>query len=268
MARIDHRSASTVHAAIARKFCAPQWATFFEVRDDAGFKASRSADAVSVATWPSMGLAIHGFEVKVSRTDFLREMKQPDKCAPVMRYCDRWWLAIGDESVADVGEVPETWGLLLLQGKRLLTVKEAPKLTPGPLDRGFVAALLRRASEHTVPKSLVHEQVEAAIEERVKLAVRHAQIDAGSAGAERDRLREAIKAFSDASGVEIYDLQKRPKETGAAVRALMRMRGGELNLSYPAQILEQALALLKEFDRAAAAVLEQTNGEDAAKEVA
>jgi hypothetical protein len=63
-----------VHAALAKKYPAPEYATFFEVRDAAGFDSKRSADVITVATWPSRGLAIHGFEVKCSRSDWLREL--------------------------------------------------------------------------------------------------------------------------------------------------------------------------------------------------
>ena len=130
MSRFTNGHASPVHAALARQFAAPRWATFFEVRDDAGFKAQRTADAVSVATWTSMGLAVWGFEVKRSRSDFLRELKQPEKCSTIVRYCDRWVLAVADAEIAKPDEVPETWGLMVLRGKSLVTVKKAPKLTP------------------------------------------------------------------------------------------------------------------------------------------
>ena len=106
MSRFTNGHASPVHAALARQFAAPRWATFFEVRDDAGFKAQRTADAVSVATWTSMGLAVWGFEVKRSRSDFLRELRQPEKCSTIVRYCDRWVLAVADAEIAKPDEVP------------------------------------------------------------------------------------------------------------------------------------------------------------------
>ncbi len=75
-----------------------RWAFATHVKSGAGFYDNtpgsfayhRAADAVAMDLWPSKGLEIHGHEVKVSRSDWLSELKQPEKCEPVKRYCDRW----------------------------------------------------------------------------------------------------------------------------------------------------------------------------------
>jgi len=51
------------------------------VRSHAGFDARRTADYVAMDLWPSKGLALHGHEIKVSRSDWLRELKEPEKAA-------------------------------------------------------------------------------------------------------------------------------------------------------------------------------------------
>ena len=203
MARINHSHSSPVHAAIARRFASPRWATFFEVRDDAGFKAQRAADAVSVSTWPSMGLAVWGFEVKMSRSDFLRELKQPEKCSTIIRYCDRWVLAVDDDTIAKPDEVPDTWGLMVRRGKQLVSVKEAPKLTPTTLDRGFVAALLRRATEHVTPNAVLNEKLEEMREEDRKYARRTAEAESDRFKRSWEDLRASVDAFEKASGIKI-----------------------------------------------------------------
>jgi len=48
----------------------PRWAFVTHVRDAAGFNATRTIDAIAVDTWPSSGIALHGFEVKTSRGDW------------------------------------------------------------------------------------------------------------------------------------------------------------------------------------------------------
>jgi hypothetical protein len=136
------------------------------VRSHAGFDATRTADAVVMDVWPSSGLAVHGFEVKVSRSDWLRELKDPHKATPVRRFCDHWWLVVSDRSIVRPGELPDGWGLLapaLAQsqyvwdheagrfarrpGRQVLRqVVAAPKLAPEPMTRSFYAALLRAAT--------------------------------------------------------------------------------------------------------------------------
>lgn len=120
--------------------------TFFEVGNDTGSRVRRHADAVAIGIWPSTGHLVHGFEVKVSRGDFLAEMKDGLKSQEIFRFCNRWSLAT-PPGLVKVDELPPTWGLVTFDGRTLRTVKQAPRLTPEPLTPGFVAALVRRAGE-------------------------------------------------------------------------------------------------------------------------
>jgi hypothetical protein len=79
-------TAAEVRAALMNRYCAPEWATFFEVANSTGGGAVRSADAVAMSLYPSRGLRLHGFEIKVSRSDWLHELKQPDKSVAVQRF--------------------------------------------------------------------------------------------------------------------------------------------------------------------------------------
>ena len=138
------------------------------VRCNAGFDARRTADFVAVDLWESSGHAIHGHEVKVSRSDWLRELKDltkagqftgqdpfhPDK-PPLVTH---WWVVVSDRAIVKPGELPETWGLIALSGKGLRAVKTAPNLSPGrptsyrtrtagTIDRSFAVSLMRAVSK-------------------------------------------------------------------------------------------------------------------------
>lgn len=209
---------TAVHAALAKRFPGPEWATFFEVKDDAGSAARRSADCVAMNVWPSRGLKVHGVEVKVDRRDWLRELKDPAKSASIQRYCDFWWLAVGDAKVAKVEEVPETWGLLVLRGASLVAVKEAPQLKPALLQRGFVAALLRNAHHGMVPQASVDDMVQkrvASYELALDRVVRA-----------HKALVDRVTAFEESSGLSVtgrfnYGPMSDPSKLGRAVRALL-----------------------------------------------
>lgn len=126
------------------------------VRSEAGFGESykappRTADFIAVDTWPSSGLAVHGHEVKTSRSDWLRELKQPEKAAAFMPYMTYWWLVISDGSVAARGELPSGWGLLVPRGKKLVVNYHAPKRRPEPMPWTMTVALLR-ALDKEVPR--------------------------------------------------------------------------------------------------------------------
>lgn len=120
-----------------------------EVRSRTGYgrTSERYADALVCSCWPSRGLWIAGVEIKVSRSDWQREIREPEKSAEIQRWCSRWWVAAPVGIVLD-GELPVTWGLLeydpASRAKDKLRVKvEAPVLTPDALSIGFVASLMR-----------------------------------------------------------------------------------------------------------------------------
>lgn len=193
-----------IWTALRERFPSPEYAYLEEVRNSTGFaRTVRTADALVMGLWPSRGLELHGIEVKVSRSDWLREKKTPEKAEEIARYCDRWWLAVRDPEIIKEGELPPTWGLLAPKGKKLVAKVEAPKLTPVPLDRVFLAAILRQAAESNVPRAefdkAVFERVESAnkqhqeAEERVTKRLQE----------EIAQLQQSIRAFETASGVTI-----------------------------------------------------------------
>lgn len=138
--------AEDVRSSLRKKFVSPEYALFFEVGDATGGRARRWADAVAMGLWPSRGLTLQGFEIKVSRSDLLSELKNPAKAESIARYCRYWWLATPPGLVRD-GELPDGWGLYEAHPNGLRCVKQAPPLSEQPVSPEFLAALLRRASE-------------------------------------------------------------------------------------------------------------------------
>lgn len=125
----------------------PRWVFATHVKDAPGFYGSRTADAVAMDMWNSKGLELHGHEVKVSRADWLRELRDPEKATAVGRYCDRWWLVVPDPSIVREGELPSDWGILVAAPDGCRAVLPAPKRKPVPVDRAFMAAMLRATAK-------------------------------------------------------------------------------------------------------------------------
>lgn len=136
-----------VWVALRLRFPAPRYATMAEVRDSTGISHKRTADAIIVNLWGSDGHEIQGVETKVSRSDFLQELKDPTKASAIFQYCDRFWLAVGDPDIVKEGELPVNWGLLVPKGKSLVVAKPAPKLEPVPITRKFLGGLMRAAED-------------------------------------------------------------------------------------------------------------------------
>lgn len=113
--------------------------------------ANNIADLMIIGAWHSSGNFLEGFEVKVSRADWLNELKKPDKCQPSKRFCHKWWLVIADEKMVKDGELPEDWGMMAVVNGALKIIKKAPILEPVALEIDFVASLLRTDARETIP---------------------------------------------------------------------------------------------------------------------
>lgn len=154
-------TASMVCAALKLRFEPASHALLFEVASGTGSNARRFADALAFGLWPSHGHKVEGVEVKVSRSDFLSEMKSPQKSDAIMRYCHHWWLAC-PKGMVKPDELPPTWGLLELANGKLTTRVKAPTLTPEPMPPTFIASLLRRhaGADEEMTRIAVQRQVD------------------------------------------------------------------------------------------------------------
>jgi hypothetical protein len=199
--------AADVRAALTRKFCAPEWAIFYEVGEGTGARGGRYADAVAMNLWPSRGCELHGFEIKVSRSDWLHELKQPDKSDPVQRNCDRWWV-VTPADIIKPGELPPTWGHYVVKGNGLNVATMAPQLERSEWKPPFLAALLRRAHEHAaasirngINEAMASERaaIEGEIRKRVEHALEVRREAEGSARKQLERIMEASGFGADSS---------------------------------------------------------------------
>ena len=200
MTTTKHLTTADLKAALLKAYALPEYATFLEVGDGTGHLQSRWADAIAMACWPSRGLAITGFEIKASRSDWLREKKDPKKSAAVQKYCDHWILFTAPD-VVKPGELPATWGHTELRGRRLRHLVKPPKLSPEPLSRTFVAALLRRAGEQS--KDILQATTRQAIQEAEEQIDARVKQEVANQTHRFKELTEAVQAFKEATGIDL-----------------------------------------------------------------
>lgn len=237
--------ASDCVRALAKAFPAPQYAFFEQVANGTGSRQDRWADAVAMGIWPSRGLLIHGFEIKVERRDWLNELKNPAKSEPVQKFCDRWWI-VTPKGLVTPTELPPTWGLIELDAAhRCHYAVTAPELQPEPLTRSFVAAVLRRANEH-LNEILVRER-HVAREEGAKNGAGElaARLDAAIRRAED--IEKRIEEFEKLSGIGIFhwDLGNIAKAVKALTDNMHRMNAMKV-LENEQALYERSLARVKE----------------------
>lgn len=207
--RIATVTEARVLHALSQRFASPAYVFMQGVRNSTGYSGEvREADALAFSVWPSRGLELHGFEVKCSRNDWLRELKDPAKAEKIAKWCDRWWLVAPQGVLSGASELPSAWGFIeVIDGKTLRTVKEAPLQEHEPFTRGFIASLVRRAWESGQEgRPQDPDGVEALRAEYQRgLDDGLARVDdrIERLTAQHEKFRASVQAFEAASGVRI-----------------------------------------------------------------
>lgn len=179
------------------------WACLREVGDATGFSCKRHVDLVAIGLWPSRGMEIHGVEAKVTRGDWKKELKDPEKAEQgFRRFCDRWYVA-APAGIVPIAELPPTWGLLEVSASKVTLVKESDLLVPEPMGRAQIAAIARRLVEQTAPEAVLAAARAEGCAEAAKLAEEAARLKFKGIDEDLKELRQRVVAFQKASGVDI-----------------------------------------------------------------
>ena len=220
-------------------FSEPGYITLEEVRDATGFDSNRSADAMAISLYRSRGKALWGFEFKVSRSDWLHELKQPEKAESILRYCNYWALVVPDKNIVKTGELPETWGLYVAQKNRLKCVVPCPKLDPLPLSVTMLTALAYAIDQKhkRSNKADLDKARNEGYQQGLKSTSHQWYED------QYNKQKDIIETFQKSSGIDIRYGHKDVGQLGEIVRAIV---GGEKNLE---NILRELRYSLRSLDR-------------------
>lgn len=125
------------------------------VKVTAGWHSRRVCDYMALDLYAGFGVDrgpyLHGHEVKVSRSDWLSELKDPEKAESFARYCDFWWLVVADKAMVKPGELPDGWGLLAPHGRSLRVITAAVRRTAvEPMPRDLQATFSRAVTKTAV----------------------------------------------------------------------------------------------------------------------
>lgn len=132
-ARPDRVTAGLAVTHLYRRFPPPEFFAAHEVslypgeEDVVPFPRSgqsRRADFLALRLWGARVGHLLGFEVKVSRSDFLQELRDPEKRVPLEALCSACYF-VAPRGVFDVGELPEGWGWLEVRSSGLVMRREA-----------------------------------------------------------------------------------------------------------------------------------------------
>lgn len=225
-ARVD-----SLHSLLLQSYPSPEWAVFFEVANATGGLARRRADAVALGIWPSRGFTVAGFEFKSDRRDWLREKARPEKADTIAAHCDQWWLVTTDDAIARPEELPEPWGLYVAKGSRLMCRKPCVPFADRDrtqMKRSFVASMLRKVAETTVPRAAVADIVKQRVEQA--LAATRDGIESEVLRRDVARLENILKVFKETTGVDL--------QSWSGTERIAKAVDAVLNLEYARRDLE------------------------------
>ena len=227
-------NASDVIRLLAKRYDHEAWVFLEQVANATGSDATRTADAIAMGLWPSRGLDILGFEVKVSRSDWIKELKDPSKADKIQRYCDFWWVVVGDASIIHDGEMPLNWGLLApTRGNTTLKViKSSPRLKPKKISKKFLASILRNLDRQQSHRSALKKATKSAFDEGKRVGFKEGTKFKGRDSENLNKallqLQQRIQDFEKASGVSISEWED-PLKIGRAVNFVLRLDSSNLS---------------------------------------
>jgi len=196
-------TAQDIEDLLSNRFCAPAWAFIPQVRNGTGFlNSARTADALAMSLWPSRGLHLNGFEIKINRGDWLSELKNPAKAEAIAQFCDFFWV-VSPKDIIKLEEIPQNWGWLVPFGKSVKAMKPPIQMKSEVIDKLFLAAILRRAQETIAPAA----KIEAARKKGKAEGEKEADRAFKYSKERHAELKQRIFDFQKKSGVNIDSWQ-------------------------------------------------------------
>lgn len=189
----------------------------------------RRADFLALSCWPSSGYIIHGFEIKVTRSDWLRELAQVDKADAIGRFCQKWWL-VAPPGVAKLEELPTGWGLLEATDKGLRVAQHATKRESIPITAAFMAALVRNVAKGgvgTAEKNAEYQRGYQAGRESGDRELERVKKSKEQAEGWHKELADQVHAFQKETGINITS-RSYAREKLPAAAAVKFIQGGGL----------------------------------------
>lgn len=242
------KTAKDIEKCLAERYHNPEWVFLPQVRSSTG-SADRIADGMAFNMYRSTGYEIIGFEIKVSRSDWLSELKSMSKSNEIMSYCDKWFLVVSDAKIVQDGELPKNWGLLVLKdGKLSQKVRPTPQ-QPVPMPLRFTASVLRRSGdevERIRNQYVKRDDIEAEIEQARKNGYEDARGYNGRQTEENlKKIREQVAEFEKSSGLSLEEWRGKEFAKTLGVYVKMAMELNERTLEYEIRNIESAISSLE-----------------------
>jgi hypothetical protein len=162
----------------------------------------RRADAVYVALTRSQGLGIDVCEIKVSRTDLMRELDKPVKAEAWWPHSSRWWIVSPAPEITPPDLLPDGWGLMCPSNRgRRFKVWKTPQVRQPQVSLPLLIEIVKKLDTARV-EGAHQARDEARHEAREQIAkVRTEKVNAEMTERQRERLA-LLDQMETAAGIE------------------------------------------------------------------
>lgn len=207
-------TAAEVREALEKHWKPAEYLVLHECAQDA-MRQGRKIDTLVVSLWKSRGYELDAIEIKVSVSDWMKEVNSPEKADWWWHHSHRFWVAVPEKIAARVQEtLPTGWGLLSVTDKGVKGVVKPTKHAATPLPWEAIVGIMRGASGAGA-NALVREH-EKGRQIGIEQAQRTAAMESPARGDEA--LRARVAHFEEITGLTLGDHHWQTARLGDLVR--------------------------------------------------
>lgn len=142
-------TAQDIKNLLRTKYSAPKFAFFPELRLGTGYGADAMGyiDGYAIELWGDLERI--SFEIKISRSDFLLEMRKPSKRRQALALSNKFYF-VTPVGLLKPEEIPSDSGLMEVDGEEVKIKVRAPARESIRPTWRFVASIARRVSESSI----------------------------------------------------------------------------------------------------------------------
>lgn len=193
---------------------------------------SSRCDALHVGFTSASGRVLTGHEVKVSRADWLSELRKVGKADTWADQCHRWFLVVPTAEIVQPGELPVGWGLMIPGSRTRMKVLTEPTTYHDRVP-GWDAVRSIMARQDTLQRQRlagIDREILTKVAAMVPVRVAEEMAEKGlvKMTPEMRQNTELLARFAEATGVDLKtftprrpgELQATPEEFAAALRVV------------------------------------------------
>lgn len=111
---------------LKKNYSVDGWVFFSQLRGSTGARGNQQyIDGYAMNLWPYRNIEAISFEIKVSKSDFKKEISLPNKREYAKRISNQFYF-VTQENLIPISEIPQDCGLIEIKGTECVVRKKAP----------------------------------------------------------------------------------------------------------------------------------------------